>query len=184
MVSALHHEGRRLYELAREGITVEREARPVQIDGLELLDFAPGTNPMAKLEITCSTGTYIRTIAADLGEAAGTGALMQSLRRTWVGDSQRDFNLQAAHTLDALRAKHDDGTLGETVLPLSAALRSWANVEMDDVEIARIRNGQAIARADFAENEIPLVAILDAQGEMIAVARYEAGAIRPVKVLN
>ena len=184
MVSALHHEGKRLYELAREGITVEREARPVQIDGLELLDFAPGTNPIARIEITCSTGTYIRTLAADLGEAAGAGALMHSLRRTWVGDSQRDFNLQAAHTLDELRAKHDDGTLGETVLSLSAALKSWPLAAMDEAEMARIRNGQAIARADFAESDIPLVAVLDAQGEMAAVARYEAGAIRPVKVLN
>ena len=96
MVSALHHEGKRLYELAREGITVEREARPVQIDRLELLEFAAGTHSVAKIEITCSTGTYIRTLAADLGEAAGTGALMQSLRRTWVGDSERDFNLQSA----------------------------------------------------------------------------------------
>ena len=149
MVSALHHEGKRLYELAREGITVERDARPVQINGLELLDFAPGTNPIARIEITCSTGTYIRTLAADLGEAAGTGALMQSLRRTWVGDSQRDFNLQAAHTLDELRPKHDDGTLGETVVSLSAALKSWPQAAMDEAEITRIRNGQAISRPDF-----------------------------------
>ena len=184
MVSALHHEGRRLYELAREGITVERDARPVQINSLELLNFEAGINPIAALEVTCSTGTYIRTLAADMGDAAGTGALMQSLRRTWVGDSARDFNLRTAHPLDELRARRDDGTLGETVLSLSTALASWPQVVMDGAEIARIRNGQAIARPGFAEKDISLVAVLDAQGEMIAVARYEADAIRPVKVLN
>ncbi len=185
MVSALHHEGKRLYELAREGITVERDARPVQIDRLELLNFAPGTHPLAKLEITCSTGTYIRTLAADLGAAAGTGALMQSLRRTWVGASENDFNLTNARTLDELRAKFDDGTLGETVLTLAEALKSWPRIALDDAEIARVRSGQAIARPElFPDSEVLLVAVLNPQGEMIAVARYETGAVRPVKVLN
>ena len=110
---------------------------------------------------------------------------MQSLRRTWVGESKNDFNLQSARSLDELRAKAEDGTLSETVLSLSDALKSWPQVSMDDVEIARVRNGQAIARPElFAANDIPQVAVLNSQGEMIAVARYEAGAIRPVKVLN
>ena len=86
MVSARHHEGQRLYDLARQGITVEREARPVQIDLLEMTAFEAGQHPVATLEITCSTGTYIRSLAADLGIAAGTGGMMRSLRRTWVGE--------------------------------------------------------------------------------------------------
>ena len=189
MVSALHFEGKRLYELARAGVTVERAARPVTIDRLELLDFAPGTHPVAKLEITCSTGTYIRTLAADLGEAAQTGALMQSLRRTWVGDSERDFNLSASYSLDALRTKAEDGTLAETVISLADALQAWPKVQLEEAEMPRLRNGQALERSDFAalfatETEMLRVAVLDPTGKVCAVARYEAGQIRPVKVLN
>ena len=88
MVSALHHEGQRLYDLARQGIMVERAARAVQIDELELTASIPGAHPTARLEITCSTGTYIRSLAADIGAAAGVGGMMQTLRRTWVGERE------------------------------------------------------------------------------------------------
>ena len=94
MVSALHHEGQRLYDLARQGIVVERAARAVQIDELELTVWTPGVHPTARLEITCSTGTYIRSLAADIGAAAGVGGMMQTLRRTWVGE--RDGETPAA----------------------------------------------------------------------------------------
>ena len=73
MVSAVHHEGRRLYELAREGVTVERAARTIRIDGMHLLDFTPGGIATATLDVACGKGTYIRTLCADLGAALGWG---------------------------------------------------------------------------------------------------------------
>src|SRR5215212_1679502 len=82
MYSALHHQGRRLHELAREGIVVERTARPVTIEQLELLDWS---TPLLTVNIMCSKGTYIRSLAHDLGESLGCGAYLQALRRTAVG---------------------------------------------------------------------------------------------------
>src|SRR5689334_14246302 len=82
MYSALHYQGRRLHELAREGIAVERAARPVTIERLELIDWA---SPLLTLDVMCSKGTYIRSIARDLGDALGCGAHLQTLRRTAVG---------------------------------------------------------------------------------------------------
>lgn len=192
MVSALHHEGKRLYELAREGITVEREAREIAIDRLDLRDFVPGEHPTATLEITCSSGTYIRTLAADLGAATKTGGMMRSLRRTWVGDREgQAFRLGEAFTLDALREREANGTLAQTVLPLTAALTSWPYFRLTDAHIARIRHGQFLPLEELAAGELsPLtlgetsypVAILDKSDAFCAVGRVADGRLNPVKV--
>jgi tRNA pseudouridine55 synthase len=193
MVSARHHEGRRLYELAREGVTVARAPREVQIDRLELLRFEAGASPLATIEVTCSTGTYIRTLAADLGAAAGVGGAMRSLRRAWVGETGHAFRLDDAHTLEELRARAEAGTLAEAVLPVASALGGWPQARLNDGLLARIRQGQyvwlaAIAAENLsrwppASEETP-VAVLDAGGVVRAVARVTAGRLRPVKVFN
>ena len=164
MVSARHHEGKRLYDLARQGITVEREARPVQIDLLEMTAFAPGRHPVATLEITCSTGTYIRSLAADIGTAAATGGMMRSLRRTWVGESvgstgnqqtdldeqiSRPFSLPNAHTLDELRRRAHEETLLEVVLPLSVALINWPQVRLTPDQVVWIRYGRPLPLSEI-----------------------------------
>jgi tRNA pseudouridine55 synthase len=187
MVSALHHQGRRLYELAREGITVEREAREIEIESLELSDFTPGTHPVATLEVTCSTGTYIRTLAADLGAAAGTGGMMRALRRIWVGESAVNaFTLEEAHTLEALQARGAAGTLAEIVLPLAFALRDWPRVTLNEEQGKRIRKGQWIALAETDGQYAPdtKVALLDETGTVVAVGQVRQERLQPIKVLN
>ena len=84
MASALKVEGRRLYDLHRQGLTVEREARPVTVHALDLLEFDP-TAETATFAVSCSGGTYVRTLVADLAAALGTGAYLTALRRTRVG---------------------------------------------------------------------------------------------------
>jgi tRNA pseudouridine55 synthase len=190
MVSALHHQGKRLYELAREGITVEREAREVEIALLELIRFTPGTHPVATLEVTCSAGTYIRALAADLGAALGTGGMMQSLRRTWVGADERTaFTLERAATLDDLQRRAEAGTLSEVVLPPVAALRSWRQFPLDAAQERRIRMGQALSLEELPDAMEPvepgtLVALLDNAGEVCAIAERRSDRLQPVKVLN
>lgn len=190
MVSARHHQGKRLYELAREGVTVEREARPVEIERLELLGFTSGEHPVVTLDVTCSTGTYIRTLAADLGAAAGVGGMMRSLQRVWVGENaEQAFALADAHTLDDLRARDAEGTLAGVVLPLTAALRAWPQVHLSEEALTRLIHGQAIP---LAAQEIPAydtqaeerpIAVLDAMGDLCVVARLRTGQLQPVKVL-
>ncbi len=193
MVSALHHQGKRLYELAREGITVERAPRTVQIDQIALRGFVPGVHPVATLEVTCSTGTYIRTLAADLGAAAGVGGMMQSLRRTWVGALGRRLTLTEAHTLESLRQRAEAGTLAGAVLPLREVLGAWSQAQLDAAQMERIRHGQPVAISEIPPQNVRLepggtaktpVMILDADGEVGAVARAVSGRLQPVKVLT
>src|SRR4051794_18904783 len=96
MVSAIKVGGRKLYELARKGIEIEREPRAVRIDALEVVDFEAGPFPEATLLVECSTGTYIRSLAADLGQVLGGCAHLKELRRLRVGP----FGVDEAHSLD------------------------------------------------------------------------------------
>ena len=193
MVSALHHEGKRLYELAREGVTVERAAREVEIYDLRLTSFEPGDRPVAGLEITCSTGTYIRTLAANIGTAVGTGAMMRALRRTWVGqDEATAFTLGSSETLETLMERADAGTLDSALLPLSAAVASWPQAWVGDEGMVRIRQGQALEPAMLEHAELrnwggeeadTPVAIFDRCGVVCGVGQRTSGSLRPIKVL-
>ncbi len=187
MVSAVHHQGKRLYELAREGVTVERAPRTIEISHLKMTQWQSGANPTATLEITCSTGTYIRTLAADIGDAVETGAIMATLRRLWVGDSQHHFVLENASTLEQLRERADARTLAEIVLPMRAAVASWTQVVLTPEQVERIRMGQFVPHSEielstpFVE-ETPL-ALLDEHGNLCALGKIEADTLRPMKVL-
>ena len=191
MVSARHHEGRRLYELAREGVTVERQAREVVISELELTAFYPGVAPRAILEITCSTGTYIRVLADDLGKSAGTGAFMNGLRRTWVGmDATTAFTLTEARTLDELERAKGEGSLFPFLFPIASGLRAMPHYRLLEDGLRRLRHGQPISAAEIAGDDVAafagtaLAAILDERGDVCAVVECEAGTLRPLKVLS
>lgn len=106
MYSAVRKDGKRLYELARQGITVEREKRPVTIETLECIRFDEASQTGA-LEVRCSKGTYIRTLCADIAAALGTYGVMTALRRT----SACGFSLEDAVPLDGARALADEGKL-------------------------------------------------------------------------
>ena len=191
MVSARRFEGKHLYELARKGVTVEREPRPVEILNLNLTRFFPGVRPTAALEVTCSTGTYIRTLAYDIGRTLGVGAAMSALRRTSVGSGDCAFTLENAHTLDELSelAEKYPERLAQTMLPPEFALRGWPQALIDPELEARIRNGQTLTLEEAGivdqSPENTLVAILDREGELIAVAKVVNGnMLQPVKVMR
>lgn len=187
MVSARHHEGKRLYELARAGVTVEREPRPVQIDELELTDFQPGPRPQATLEVTCSTGTYIRTLAADIGEAAGTGGMMQTLQRTWVGQADGPFTLAAAHSLSDLRRRAEDQTLLDVLVSLETVTADWLTVRLDAGQSVHFGQGRVIPRNELkfggdAPEHSSRVAVLAGAGSLCGIAKLDAELLHPVKV--
>jgi tRNA pseudouridine55 synthase len=136
MHSALKRDGRPLYELARKGIVVEREARPVTIHALELLSFGSDS---VSLRVKCSKGTYIRVLAADLGEALGCGAHLTALRRTRVGD------LDLAHgiTLAALEAMAEEER-PVFLQPVDALLQSLSAAHLDEPAAQRFRHGNPV----------------------------------------
>lgn len=122
MVSAIKKDGRRLHELARQGEVVEREPRTVRIDRIDIEAFTAGDYPRAEIVVECGSGTYIRSLAADLGEALGGRAHLGWLRRLRVGP----FPIEEAHTLDEIAE-----TPEEVLLPLVEAVRHLPRVDVD-----------------------------------------------------
>ncbi len=135
MYSALKRDGKALYEYAREGITLEREARPVTIHGLELIAYEA---PMLKIRVTCSKGTYVRVLGEDIGAALGCGAHLNALRRIQVGA----LTAERMITLEELQAHPDPRSL---LAPVDALLSSFPSVELTDELAKRFLNGQRLA---------------------------------------
>ncbi|MGL4550695.1 MAG: tRNA pseudouridine(55) synthase TruB [Gemmataceae bacterium] len=160
--SAAHVGGRRAYDLARRGEEVRLEPRRVTVYGIEVRRYE---YPELEVSVECGKGTYIRSLARDLGEALGVGAYVASLRRTRVGPFTPD---QASR----------DGDV--RVVPAGLALAELPRVEVDEAAVTRLRQGQAVpvAAADAAE-----VAVF-AAGRAVAVGAVSGGALRPGKVLG
>lgn len=174
MVSAVKVDGKRLYELAREGVEVERKARPVTIHRLQLLDFRPGPRPVAFIDVVCSKGTYIRTLAADLGEALQVGAHMSHLVRTRSGS----FLLEEAATLEELIAGK------ASMLSPAAALGAMARVTLPAAMADRLKHGVA-PRVAPPQGCPPgaTFALLDGAGDLLALAEaLDGGSIKLLKV--
>lgn len=175
MVSALKVGGKKLYELARRGETVEREARPVTVYSLELLLFQPGSPAEAELRVSCSAGTYIRTLCHDLGQALGTGAAMSALEREAVGP----FRVEAAVPMDAL-------DMDTPLLSLSDALPHLPALHLAPEDAARLAHGQFVP----VSPEIPdgAVRVVGPDGALLAIGTVrgqgEARLVTPEKVFN
>ncbi|MEM7016167.1 MAG: tRNA pseudouridine(55) synthase TruB [Pseudomonadota bacterium] len=137
MYSALKRDGKKLYELARQGITVEREARPIEIYSLELMDFHEGS---MTLDVSCSKGTYIRTLAEDIGEALGCGAHVSSLRRVSVGLLQDMISFETLENL----AQAGFEQLDQTLMPIEDSLPDWPTVEVAGDMAYYMRQGQSM----------------------------------------
>lgn len=136
MHSALKHQGRPLYEYARAGIDIERPPRRVRIATLELVDCAL---PHAVIDVACSAGTYIRTLAQDLGEALGCGAHLSALTRTAAGG----FSLDQAHTLAALEAL-DPGQRQGLLLPADCLVAHLPAVDLPADEASALTQGRSV----------------------------------------
>jgi tRNA pseudouridine55 synthase len=177
MVSAVHHQGRRLYELAREGVEVERSPRPVTIHELKLLEFHPGNPARARLRIACSSGTYIRTICADVGRELGVGGMMESLMRTRAGC----FSIDEAHTLEELQSAAGNQQLQSYVIPIEQAMANWKKATLDANDLQRLIYGLPLSPVDYiSEGEEAL--LLDVEGKAAGLARMEDNYLKPFKV--
>jgi tRNA pseudouridine55 synthase len=174
MYSAVHHEGRRLYELAREGIEVERAARDVTV---HVLDVEEVRGAGATLRVVCGKGTYVRTLVADLGDAVGVGAAVERLSRLRVGP----FTLKDAVTWADL----DDmppAELQAHIAPPAFALAPWPEIRLDTVRAHAFRQGQSLESVATATG---LARVHDADGSLIGVGAVDtAGRLRPIRILH
>ena len=142
MVSAIRIDGRRLHELAREGVEVEREAREVTVHDISILGLR---GPIIDIEVACSSGTFIRTLAADIGRALGGGAHLRDLRRTRIGQ----FGLEESISLEQLEAG-DPAESRNLLLPVVACVRGLSIVQADDELRAAIAVGKVVPDSLFS----------------------------------
>ena len=182
MVSARKMGGKRLYEMARAGEIVEREARPVTIYRLTITDLAPSDYPEVSFDVVCSTGTYVRTLADDIAAALGGHAHLTRLRRIRNGSLRVD----AAATIDEIEAAVENGTIADLILSPSEALGDLPAATIDPAYETGVRNGAAVpveALIGYAGENGDLVR-LTADGAMLGVYRIDGPAAVPEVVTS
>lgn len=150
MYSAVSVNGQRLYDLARQGIEVERPERKVTVYSLDVLSCNEETNEY-EISVSCSSGTYIRTLIADIGEKLGCGAVMTALKRT----KANGFSLAEAVSMDELIRKGEEGCARDLIMPLEKALEAYPAVKVTQAQAKRFHNGGELSaeRVNNLENK-------------------------------
>jgi len=181
MVSALRVEGRRLYELAREGREIERPPRPVHIAAIDVLDFAPGSYPELTFEVTCGSGTYIRSLADDIAAALNGRAHLSALRRTRNGG----HSVADAHTIASLETAAEAARLDSVVMSPAAGLADLPGVAVDEETGGRVSHGARLAKSVLGESVPDAGPYRVMAGErLVAVYRTEGKMAVPEVVLG
>jgi tRNA pseudouridine55 synthase len=174
MVSALKHEGRRLYELARKGEVIERDARQVEIHELEILSVGPPPYPEVEFRVVCGKGTYVRSLADDMAAVLGGQAHLTSLRRTRIGP----FGVSDSITIDDL------ANWRSYLMTPADALSTMAAVTVDDETAQAVRNGMRFVGGAVVSgpSDVPY-RVLSSDGELLAVYTRSGDRAQPDVVL-
>ncbi len=172
--SAVKIKGRKAYEMAREGEEVDLTPRKIQVYNLELLEWAM---PEAVIDVYCSSGTYVRSLANDLGEKLGCGAHLVGLRRTKSGR----FTLRDAVPLRKLKEHFENGTWYQLLIPAAEALSDWPAVELSHEQVEAVRHGH---RVPAVPGVGAMVRGISEQGELVALMEFDEAAAewQPKKV--
>jgi tRNA pseudouridine55 synthase len=174
MYSALRHGGRRLHELAREGITVEREPRQIIVHAITLEAFAL---PELTIRVRCGKGTYVRTLATDIGAALGCGGALASLIRTRVGP----YMLADAVSWDELRTARTGDGLWTRLLPCDSALETLPAVRLDSTNVPKFVHGQTVPSAS---GPVGHCRVYSPDGVLLGVGSARAETVKPERLLH
>ncbi len=179
MMSALKKDGVRLYDLARQGIEIEREARPITIHTLEIVGY-DAENGLLQLLCDCSAGTYIRTLCDDLGRVLGCGAVMTALRR----EAAAGYALSACLTPDDCREAAENGSLPDKILPVDTAFTVYPAVTVTAAQAVRFRNGGELSvdRVSALPRDAETVRIYDPQQTFLGLGRADGAAVRVLRI--
>jgi tRNA pseudouridine55 synthase len=181
MYSAIKQNGQPLYKLARQGLEVERKARPVVIKKLQLRAFRAGPRPEADIYLECSKGTYVRSLAEDLGRNLGCGAFVRALRRTRAGPFAIEDSV-TPNTLEALKENGDLPALDGLLLPADSALGALPLVELSESGGFYMRQGQPVMVPNAPRDGIVRVA-LDT-GEFLGIGEIlDDGRVAPRRLI-
>lgn len=183
MYSALKVQGQKLYELARQGREVERQARPVTIHRIEIEEVRL---PYLRFRVECSKGTYIRTLCHDIGEKLGCGGAMESLKRTRVGN----FRVEDSLTLSQVEALRDEGRVEEKVLRVEDVFSAYPKAYVKGEGIRLLKNGNVLYRdqvqlpGDSGVKVKDMVRMYDDSGVFYGIYEYrkEQGVYKPFKM--
>lgn len=179
MYSALKVNGKKLYELAREGKVIERKARPVKILDIQILEI---DLPKVRMEVSCSKGTYIRTLCHDIGEKLGCGGCMESLIRTRVST----FRIEDAKTLDEIETLKQEGKLAELLVPIDSMFPSYPKITVKDDWKAFAKNGNPLdlkmLKEACGQDEETQVRLYDESGKFIAIYQWKEKKYHIVKM--
>ncbi len=168
MFSAIKVNGKKLYELARAGQVIERQPRPVTIHSIQILST---DLPRVTFDVSCSKGTYIRSLCRDIGEKLGCGAVMERLVRTEV----KGFTIEESLTLDAVERARDDGTLMQHVLTTDKLMPDIPELHISAKGGKLLANGNKLSADSFVENQIyrdTYVKVYDEHGRFVALYEY------------
>jgi len=164
--SAIKVGGRKAYDIARDGETVELEPRLITVHSIELLDWDP---PEAVIDVHCSSGTYIRSLASDLGEKLGCGATLVGLRRTRNGQ----FALRDAVSLTKLQDAFNNGDWYKYLIPAAEALNDWYTVVLTYEQVDAVRHGHRVDAPEVVKEGLWGRAVSE-EGELVALIEYDA----------
>jgi tRNA pseudouridine55 synthase len=182
MFSALHHNGQRLYELARKGIEVERPARPVEVMRIELVEF---NAPEIVLDVECGHGFYARTLAHDIGEKLGTHAHLTGLMRTHAGV----FKLEDTVTIEQVSKEAESGDWRSLAMPIDTTLQHLGKTNLNEGFVDMVRHGRQLAIDDIGESgdykSGDRIRAYTPDGELLAILIFEPERLgwRPEKML-
>ncbi len=169
MYSALKVNGKKLYELAREGVEVERKARPVKILDIQIKEM---NLPRVRMSVTCSKGTYIRTLCHDIGELLGCGACMEELVRTKVSR----FDIKDALTLEQVSKLKQEERLGEILIPIDEMFSDYEAVTLKEEFMSFVYNGNVFfpkhLNQDVGLTDGKMVRVYDRDGKFIAIYKF------------
>lgn len=167
MYSAIKQNGKKLYELARKGIEVERKPRRITINSIDILEI---DIPRVKIDVSCSKGTYIRTLCSDIGEKLGTGAYMTSLRRTKTGN----FTIEESHTLEEIK----NAGAEKFIIPTDRMFMEYPAVTLNPKQVKSVTNGVSMT---YRGEEGQIYRVYDSENNFLCVSKITDGKLKLIK---
>ena len=175
MYSAIRVAGRRLYELARKGVEVERAPRDIEIYALDVIAYRW---PLLHLDVRCSKGTYIRSLADDIGQLLGCGGFLVTLRRTSVGP----VGLDRCLSMKSLRLAEETGSLSESLIAHEVVLHDVPSVSLSADQLKPFSNGNSVEGLNT--DTTGTVRVLNLQAELLGVGHVDGGVLKPQRVIH
>lgn len=172
MYSAIKQNGKKLYELARQGIEVERKPRKVTINSIDILEIS---GERVKIDVSCSKGTYIRTLCEDIGKKLGAGAYMNTLRRTRTGQ----FTIEESHTLSEIKELKENGGIESIIIPADRMFAEYPSVMLNPKQVKSVTNGVAMTYREGQEGQT--YRVYDNENKFLCISRITDGRLKLIK---